>query len=114
MTDSEANPKLRDYRNKWVALSLRFRKIGLRPCWFIALDYDQVMTLLVGSGASHNFVKLAALKNTLSSYESLCRDGKREEATVRLASGALVKLEEVQVELSFSLVISLVKRSLQC
>ena len=35
-------------------------------------------------------------------FESLCRDGKREEATVRLANSALVKSEGVQVELAFS------------
>ena len=64
--------------------------------------YDQVMTLLVDSGASQNFVKLAALRKSPSSYESLCRDGKREEVTVRLANGALVKSEGVLVELAFS------------
>ena len=61
-----------------------------------------MMTLLVDSGASQNFVKLAALKKSPSSYKSLCQDGKREEATVRLANGTLVKSEGVQVELSFS------------
>ena len=64
--------------------------------------YDQVMTLLVDSGASQNFVKLAALKRRPASYESLCQDGKREEAIVRLANGALGKSEGVQVELVFS------------
>ncbi|CAI5703334.1 unnamed protein product [Peronospora effusa] len=64
--------------------------------------YDQVMTLLVDSGASQNFVKLAALKKRPACYESLCQDGKREEAIVRLANGALVKSEGVQVELAFS------------
>ena len=61
------------------------------------------MTLLVDSGASRNFVKLAALRKRLAMFESLCQDGKREEATVRLANGALVKSEGVQVELAFSL-----------
>ena len=61
-----------------------------------------MMTLLVDSGASQNFVKLAALKRRPASYESLCQDGKREEANVRLANGALVKSEGVQVELAFS------------
>ncbi|CAI5714557.1 unnamed protein product [Peronospora effusa] len=64
--------------------------------------YHLVMTLLVDSGASQNFVKLASLKKRPASYESLCQDGKREEATVRLANGALVKLEGAQVELAFS------------
>ena len=64
--------------------------------------YDQVMTLLVDSGASQNFVKLAALRKRPAMFESLCQDGKREEATVRLANGALVKSEGVQVELAFS------------
>ncbi|CAI5706517.1 unnamed protein product [Peronospora effusa] len=64
--------------------------------------YDQVMTLLVDSGASQNFVKLAALKRRPASYELLCQDGKREEAIVRLANGALVKSEGVRVELAFS------------
>ncbi|CAI5739632.1 unnamed protein product [Peronospora farinosa] len=64
--------------------------------------YDQVMTLLVVSDASQNFVKLAALKKRPTSYESLCQDGKREEAIVRLANGALDKSEGVQVELAFS------------
>ena len=64
--------------------------------------YDQVMTLLVDLGASQNFVKLAALRKRPAMFESLCQDGKREEATVRLANGALVKSEGVQVELAFS------------
>ena len=57
--------------------------------------YDQVMTLLVDSGASQNFVKLAALRKRPAMFESLCRDGKREEATVRLANGAPVKSEGI-------------------
>ena len=61
-----------------------------------------MMTLLVDSGASQNFVKLAALKNRPASFESLFQDGKREEAIVRLANGALVESERVQVELAFS------------
>ena len=65
-------------------------------------DYYRMNTLLVNSGASQNFVKLAALKNRSASYESLCQGGKREEAIVRLANGALVKSEGVQVELAFS------------
>ena len=52
--------------------------------------YDQVMTFLVDSGASQNFVKLAALEKSPASYEALCQDSKREEATVRLANGALI------------------------
>ncbi|CAI5710086.1 unnamed protein product [Peronospora effusa] len=64
--------------------------------------YDQVMTLLVDSGASQKFVKLAVLKKSPASYESLCQDGKREEAIVRIANGALVKSEGVQVELAFT------------
>ncbi|CAI5721776.1 unnamed protein product [Peronospora farinosa] len=56
----------------------------------------------VDSGASQNVVKLAALKKSPASYESLCQDGKREEAIVRLANGALGKSEGVQVELVFS------------
>ena len=61
-----------------------------------------MMTLLVDSGASQNFVKLAALKKSPESYESLCQDVKREEAIARLANGALVKSEGVQAELAFS------------
>ena len=64
--------------------------------------YDQVMTLLVNSGASQNFVKLAAFKKSPQSWESLCQEGERQEAFVRLANGALVKSEGVQVELAFS------------
>ena len=64
--------------------------------------YDQVMTLLVNSGVSQFFVKLAALEKRPSSYESLCQDDKRQEAPVRLANDALVKLEGVQFELAFS------------
>ena len=64
--------------------------------------YDQGMTLLVISGASQNFAKLEAPKKSPASYESLCQYGKREEATVRLANGTLVKSEGVQVELAFS------------
>lgn len=63
--------------------------------------YDQVMTLLVDSGASQNFVKLAALKKSPQSWESLCQEGERQEALVCLANGALVKSERVQVELAF-------------
>ncbi|CAH0489870.1 unnamed protein product [Peronospora farinosa] len=62
----------------------------------------EAMTLLVDSGASQNFVKLAALNKSPASYELLCQDGKREEAIVRLANGAIVKSEGVQVELDFS------------
>ena len=61
-----------------------------------------MMTLLVDSGASQNFVKLAALRKRPAMFESLCQDGKREEATVRLADGALIQSEGVQVELAFS------------
>ncbi|CAI5701232.1 unnamed protein product [Peronospora effusa] len=64
--------------------------------------YDQVMTVLVDSGASQNFVTLAALKKRPAGYESLCQDDKQEEAIVRLANGALVRSEGVQVELAFS------------
>ena len=35
-------------------------------------------------------------------YEELCRDGKREEAIVRLANSTLVKSDGVHVELAFS------------
>ena len=35
-------------------------------------------------------------------FELLCQDGKREEATVRLANGALVKSEGVLVDFGFS------------
>ena len=35
-------------------------------------------------------------------FESLCQEGKREEATVRFANGALVKSKGVKVELAFS------------
>ena len=65
--------------------------------------YDQVMNLLVDSGASQNFANLAALKKSPTIYEVLCRDGKREEATVRLEDGTLVKSEAVHIELTFSL-----------
>ena len=75
--------------------------------------YDQAMTLLVDSGASQDFVKLAALEKSPASYESLCRDGKREEATACLANGALVKSEEFKMNSPSALLTSLVKRSLQ-
>ena len=65
--------------------------------------YDQVMNLLVDSGASQHFANLAALKKSPTIYEALCRDCKREEATVRLADGMLVKSEGVQAELASSL-----------
>ena len=64
--------------------------------------YDQVMTLLVDSGASRNFANLAALEKSPTIYEALCRDGKCEEATVSLADGTLVKSEGVHVELACS------------
>ena len=60
------------------------------------------MTLLVDSGASQNFANLAALKKSPTIYEVLCRDGKREEATVRLEDGTLVKSEGVYAELAVS------------
>ena len=50
--------------------------------------YDQVMTLLINSGESQKFVKLEAEKKSPQSYEAPRQDGKREEATVCLASGA--------------------------
>ena len=53
-------------------------------------------------GASQNFANRAALKKSPTIYMVLCRDGKREEATVCLAEGALVKSEGVHVELAFS------------
>ena len=52
--------------------------------------YDQVMNLLVDLGASQNFANLAYLKKSPTIYEVLCREGKCEEATVRLAYGTLV------------------------
>ena len=42
-------------------------------------------------------------------YEALSRDGKREERTVRLANGTLVKFEKVHVKLDFGSVTSHVK-----
>ena len=50
--------------------------------------YVQVMTLLVNYEASQNFRKLAALRKKPLMFESLCQEGKREEATVRLSNGA--------------------------
>ena len=64
--------------------------------------YDQVMTLLVDSGASQNVSNFAASKKGPTIYEALCRYGKREEATVRLENGTLVKSEGVHVELASS------------
>ena len=67
--------------------------------------YDQVMTLLVDSGASRNFVKFAfalLVDSGASRIFVKFADGKQEEATVSLANGALVKSEGVQVELAFS------------
>ena len=55
--------------------------------------YDQVMTLLVDSGASQNFANFEALKKIPTIYEALCQDGKRRKATVRPGDGTLVKLE---------------------
>ena len=55
--------------------------------------YDQVETLQVDSGELKTFVILAALRKRPAMFDSLCQDGKREEATVRLANGALVKSE---------------------
>ena len=60
------------------------------------------MTLLVDSGSSQNFENLAAMKKGPTINEALCRDGKREEATVSLADGTLAKSEGVHVELVFS------------
>ena len=64
--------------------------------------YEQVMTPLVDSGASQNFENLPALKKSPTIYEARCRDGMREEVTVRLADDTLVKLDGVHVELAFS------------
>ena len=61
-----------------------------------------MMTLLVDSGSSQNFENLAAMKKGPTINEALCRDGKREEATVCIADGTLVKSEGVHVELAFS------------
>ena len=61
-----------------------------------------MMTLLVDSSASQHLSNLTALKNSPTIYEALCRVGKREKATVRLAYGTLVKPEVVYVELAFS------------
>ena len=47
-------------------------------------------------------MKLAALRKSPTIYELLCQYNKREEATVRLASGAVEKLDEVQVDFAFS------------
>ena len=52
---------------------------------------DQVTTRQVDLGVSRNFIKLAALRKRSAIFESLCKDGKRVEVTVRLANGALVK-----------------------
>ena len=41
--------------------------------------YDQVMTLLVDSGASRNFANLAALEKSPTIYEALCRDGSMDK-----------------------------------
>ena len=63
--------------------------------------YDQVMTLLVDSGALQIFVKLASLKKSPQSLDPLCQEGERQEALVCLANGTLVKSEGVPVELAF-------------
>ena len=57
--------------------------------------YDQLMTLLVESGASHFFCETLGSKNNPASYESLCQDVKREEATDHLADCGLIKSEGV-------------------
>ena len=87
-------------------------KVRPQLCWFIALKY--VVTLLIGSGATQNVVKLAALEKRPTSYKFLRKDGKREAATVRLANSALVKPKEFRLDSPSSLVTFLAKKSLHC
>ena len=73
-----------------------------------------MVTLLIGSGATQNFVKLAAFEKRPASYKFLRKDGKREAATVRLANSALVKPKEFMLDSPSSLVTFLAKKSLHC
>ena len=108
--DSDATPTFRVVE-KLVSIVLTYQKWS-SSMLFIALEceaYDQVITLLVYSGESQNFLNLAAMKKSPMIYEALSRDGKREERTVRFANGTLVKFEKVHVELDFGSVTSHVK-----
>ena len=64
--------------------------------------YELSMSLLVDSGASQNFVSLAALEKSPSSWKLLRESGRKQKTTVRLANGTLVAAEGVRVELTFS------------
>ena len=117
VADSEAIPKFTviEQMGSIVPEVLKGRTSTLLVFSARVRDYDQVMTLLVDLGVSQNFVKFAALEKRPSSYESLCQNGKRQEVTVRLANGALVKnRREFKLNLPSALVTSLVKRSSQC
>ena len=78
------------------------RASNLLVCSAKVKGYDRVMTLLVDSGASQNFVSLAALEQSPRTWKSLRECGRRERTTVRLANGALVASEGIKVELSFN------------
>lgn len=78
------------------------RASNLLVCSAKVKGYDRVMTLLVDSGASQNFVSLAALERSPRTWKSLRECGRRERTTVRLANGALVASEGIKVELSFN------------
>ena len=102
--DSKAIPKFRvvEQMSSIVPEVSKFRTSTLLVYSARVRGYDQLITLLVDSGASQNFVKLAALRKRPAMFESLCQDGKREEATICLANGALVKAEVIQAKLAFS------------
>jgi len=75
--------------------------VELLVCSARVRGYNQAMALLVDSGASRNFVKSAALKQSPALWKELVRTGKREDVTVRLADGTLIDSEGVSVELRF-------------
>ena len=78
------------------------RASNLLVCNAKVKGYDRVMSLLVDSGASQNFVSLAALQESPRTWKSLRECGRRERTTVRLANGALVTSEGIKVELTFT------------
>ncbi|TYZ58233.1 hypothetical protein PybrP1_006424 [[Pythium] brassicae (nom. inval.)] len=53
--------------------------------------YEKPMALLVDSGASQNFVSKAALRKSLSQWDPLTREGKRENMLVRLAGDSTAR-----------------------
>ena len=72
--DSEATPKFRvvEQMGSIVPEVSRFRTSILLVYSARVRGYDQVMILVVGSGASQNFVKLVALSKKPAMFEPLC------------------------------------------